>query len=89
MKRLLFRESEVQPLLVILEDLHTIDPDTQALIDGLVDSLPTGADSVSSSAIDPSTGTAGAARRTTTQIRMNPLAPPERVGIAGRARRHR
>ena len=41
MRRLLFRESEVQPLLVILEDLHTIDPDTQALIDGLVDSLPT------------------------------------------------
>ena len=40
-KRLLFRESEVQPLLVILEDLHTIDPDTQALIDGLIDSLAT------------------------------------------------
>jgi class 3 adenylate cyclase/tetratricopeptide (TPR) repeat protein len=40
-KRLLFRESEVQPLLIMLEDLHTVDPDTQALIDGLVDSLPT------------------------------------------------
>jgi class 3 adenylate cyclase/tetratricopeptide (TPR) repeat protein len=40
-KRLLFRESEVQPVMLILEDLHTVDPDTQALIDGLVDSLPT------------------------------------------------
>jgi class 3 adenylate cyclase/tetratricopeptide (TPR) repeat protein len=40
-KRLLFRESETQPLLIVLEDLHSIDPETQALIDGLVDSLPT------------------------------------------------
>lgn len=39
-KQLLFRESEVQPLLVILEDLHAIDPDTLALLNGLVDSLP-------------------------------------------------
>jgi predicted ATPase len=40
-KRLLFRESETRPLLVIIEDLHSIDPETKALIDGLVDSLPT------------------------------------------------
>ena len=39
-KQLLFRESERQPLLVVLEDLHSIDPETQVLIDGLVDSLP-------------------------------------------------
>jgi predicted ATPase len=39
-KQLLFRESDVQPLLVIVEDLHAIDPDTQALLNGLVDSLP-------------------------------------------------
>ncbi|MBI5322924.1 adenylate/guanylate cyclase domain-containing protein [Bradyrhizobium sp.] len=39
-KRLLFRESEVQPLLLVFEDLHSIDPETQALIDGLVDGLP-------------------------------------------------
>jgi class 3 adenylate cyclase/tetratricopeptide (TPR) repeat protein len=39
-RRLLFRESESQPLVVVLEDLHNIDPETQALIDGLVDSLP-------------------------------------------------
>jgi class 3 adenylate cyclase/tetratricopeptide (TPR) repeat protein len=41
-KRLLLRESQEQPLLLIFEDLHWTDPETQALLDGLVDSLPTG-----------------------------------------------
>ncbi len=40
-KRLVLRESQVQPLLVIFEDLHWIDAETQALLDGLVESLPT------------------------------------------------
>jgi class 3 adenylate cyclase/tetratricopeptide (TPR) repeat protein len=40
-KRLLLRESQVQPLLVVFEDLHWIDAETQALLDGLVESLPT------------------------------------------------
>ncbi len=40
-KRLLLRESHVQPLVVIFEDLHWIDGETQALLDGLVESLPT------------------------------------------------
>jgi predicted ATPase/class 3 adenylate cyclase len=39
-KRLLLRESEVQPLLLVCEDLHWIDSETQALLDTLVDSLP-------------------------------------------------
>jgi class 3 adenylate cyclase/tetratricopeptide (TPR) repeat protein len=38
-KRLLLRESQVQPLLVVFEDLHWIDSETQALLDSLVDSL--------------------------------------------------
>ena len=38
-KRLLFGESMTQPLLLVLEDLHSIDPESQALIDGLVDGL--------------------------------------------------
>src|SRR3989449_377170 len=38
-KRLLLREAQEQPLLLILEDLHWIDAETQALLDGLVDSL--------------------------------------------------
>ncbi len=39
-KRLLLRESEMQPLLLVLEDMQSIDPETQALIDGIVDGLP-------------------------------------------------
>ena len=40
-KRLLLRESQVQPLLVVIEDLHWIDSETQALLDSLIESLPT------------------------------------------------
>jgi predicted ATPase len=40
-KRLLLRESQGQPLLVVFEDLHWIDAETQALLDDLVESLPT------------------------------------------------
>ncbi len=40
-KRLLLRESQAQPLIVMLEDLHWIDTETQALLDSLVESLPT------------------------------------------------
>ena len=38
-KRLLLRESQVQPLLLVIEDLHWIDSETQALLDSLVESL--------------------------------------------------
>jgi class 3 adenylate cyclase/tetratricopeptide (TPR) repeat protein len=41
LKRLLLRESQVQPLLLVFEDLHWIDSETQALLDSLVESLPT------------------------------------------------
>src|SRR5574341_1291537 len=40
-KRLLLRESQVQPLLLVFEDLHWIDTETQALLDTLLESLPT------------------------------------------------
>jgi class 3 adenylate cyclase/tetratricopeptide (TPR) repeat protein len=40
-KRLLLRESQARPLLVIFEGLHWIDAETQALLDNLVESLPT------------------------------------------------
>jgi class 3 adenylate cyclase/tetratricopeptide (TPR) repeat protein len=38
-KRLLLREAREQPLLVIFEDLHWVDSETQALLDTLVESL--------------------------------------------------
>ncbi len=40
-KRLLIREAQVQPLLVVFEDLHWIDTETQTLLDSLVEVLPT------------------------------------------------
>ena len=40
-KRLLLRESQVQPLVLVFEDLHWIDSETQSLLDSLVASLPT------------------------------------------------
>src|SRR5687768_14329496 len=40
-KRLLLRECQMQPLLVVFEDLHWIDSETQAVLDSLVESLPT------------------------------------------------
>jgi predicted ATPase len=40
-KRLLQRESQVQPLCLVFEDLHWIDSETQAFLDSLVESLPT------------------------------------------------
>jgi class 3 adenylate cyclase/tetratricopeptide (TPR) repeat protein len=39
-KRVLLREAQIQPLLVLFEDLHWIDGETQALLDSLVESLP-------------------------------------------------
>jgi predicted ATPase len=41
LKRLLLRESQVQPLLLVFENLHWIDAETQTFLDGLVESLPT------------------------------------------------
>jgi class 3 adenylate cyclase/tetratricopeptide (TPR) repeat protein len=41
LKRLLIRESQVQPLLLVCEDLHWIDAETQALLDSLVETLRT------------------------------------------------
>jgi predicted ATPase len=38
-RHLLLREARDQPLLLIFEDLHWIDGETQALLDGLVESL--------------------------------------------------
>src|SRR5262249_53802420 len=41
LKRVLLRESQVQSLLLVFEDLHWIDTETQALLDTLVERLPT------------------------------------------------
>jgi class 3 adenylate cyclase/tetratricopeptide (TPR) repeat protein len=41
LKRVLLGETQEQPLLLVCEDLHWIDTETQALLDSLVESLPT------------------------------------------------
>ena len=41
LKRVLLRESQEHPLLLVFEDLHWIDAETQALLNSLVESLPT------------------------------------------------
>jgi tetratricopeptide (TPR) repeat protein len=40
-KQLLLREAREQPLLIIFEDLHWMDGETQTFLDGLIESLPT------------------------------------------------
>ena len=39
-KRLLIRETQVQPVVAMFEDLHWIDNETQAFLDSLVEALP-------------------------------------------------
>jgi predicted ATPase len=40
LKRVLLRESQAQLLLLVFEDLHWIDAETQAVLDSLVEGLP-------------------------------------------------
>jgi predicted ATPase len=40
LKRVLLRESLMQPVLLVFEDLHWVDAETQALLDSLAESLP-------------------------------------------------
>ena len=39
-RRVLFQESRRQPLLIVVEDLHWVDSETQIVLDTLVESLP-------------------------------------------------
>jgi class 3 adenylate cyclase/tetratricopeptide (TPR) repeat protein len=39
-RRLFVRESHARPLVLVVEDLHWIDAESQAVLDGLVESLP-------------------------------------------------
>jgi class 3 adenylate cyclase/tetratricopeptide (TPR) repeat protein len=73
-KRLLFRESAAQPLLVVVEDLHAIDPETQVLIDALVDSLPT-ARFLLLVSYRPGYSHKWGSKTYYTRVRIDPLAP--------------
>ena len=41
LRRLIVRESQLQPVCLVVEDLHWIDSETHSLLDRLIDSLPT------------------------------------------------
>jgi class 3 adenylate cyclase/tetratricopeptide (TPR) repeat protein len=41
LRRMLMRESQIQPLCLVFEDLHWVDAETQGLLDALVEGLPT------------------------------------------------
>ena len=74
LKHLLLRESQVQPVCLMFEDLHWIDAETQALLDGLWrGSRRLG--SCSSTTV-PSTSMAGARRRTTPSSGSTHCPPP-------------
>jgi predicted ATPase len=75
LKRLLLRESQVQPLLVVFEDLHWIDSETHAFLDSLVESLPT-AQMLLLVNYRPEYNHGWGSKTYYTQLRLDPL-PPE------------
>jgi class 3 adenylate cyclase/tetratricopeptide (TPR) repeat protein len=81
-KRLLLRESQVQPLLVVFEDLHWIDSETQALLDALVESLPT-ARLVLLVNYRPEYQHPWGSRTYYTQLRLDPLEPETAEELLG------
>ena len=74
LKRLLLRESQVQPLLLVFEDLHWIDSETQAFLDSLVESIPT-AQILLLVGYRPEYQHGWASRSHYTQLRLDPLPP--------------
>jgi predicted ATPase len=78
LKRILLRESRVQPLLLVFEDLHWIDSETQALLDSLVQSLST-SQLLLLVNYRPEYQHAWGSKALYTQLRLDPL-PPESAG---------
>ena len=74
-KRLFLRESQAQPLLLVFEDLHWIDSETQALLDSLLESLPS-ASILLAVSYRPEYHHGWGSKTFYRQIRIDPL-PPE------------
>src|SRR3989442_4971201 len=73
-RHLLLRESRVQPLVVVFEDLHWIDSESQAVLDRLMESLP-GARLLLLVNYRPEYQHGWSNKTYYTQLRMDPLAP--------------
>jgi tetratricopeptide (TPR) repeat protein len=80
LKRVLLRESQGQPLLLVFEDLHWIDAETQALLDSLVESLPT-ARLLLLVNYRPEYQHGWGAKTYYTQLRLDPLPPVSVEGL--------
>jgi predicted ATPase len=92
LKRVLLRESQVQPLLLVFEDLYWIDLETQALLDSLAESLPT-ARMLLLVNYRPEYHHGWGSKTFYTQLRLDPL-PPASAGellhaLLGEAAHHR
>jgi class 3 adenylate cyclase/tetratricopeptide (TPR) repeat protein len=74
LRRLVLRESEAQPLCLVLEDLHWIDFQTQECLDGLVESLP-GARILLLVNYRPEYRHAWEGKGAYVEVRIDPLAP--------------
>jgi class 3 adenylate cyclase/tetratricopeptide (TPR) repeat protein len=79
-KRLLLRESQVQPLLLVFENLHWIDAETQAFLDGLVESLPA-ARLLLLVNYRPEYEHGWGQKTSYTQLRLDPLPPASAEGL--------
>ncbi len=81
-KRLLLRESQAQPVLVVVEDLHWVDSESQALLDGLVESLPVTRFLLLVN-YRPEYQHSWGSRTYYTQLRMDPLPPASAEELLG------
>jgi tetratricopeptide (TPR) repeat protein len=80
LKRLVLRESQVQPVLLVCENLHWIDTETQAFLESLVDSLPT-ARLLCLVNYRPEYQHSWGSKTYYTQIRIDPLPPTSAEGL--------
>jgi class 3 adenylate cyclase/tetratricopeptide (TPR) repeat protein len=81
-KHLLFRESQAQPLLLVFEDLHWLDAETQAVLDSMVESLAT-ARLLLLVNYRPEYQHRWASKTFYTQIRLDPLLPESAEELLG------
>jgi transcriptional regulator with AAA-type ATPase domain/tetratricopeptide (TPR) repeat protein len=72
LRRVMVRESLVRPLVIVVEDVHWIDADTQVAIDGLIDIIPS-ARILVVLAYRPEYAHAWTGKTFYTQLRVDPL----------------
>jgi tetratricopeptide (TPR) repeat protein len=80
LKHLVIGESQVQPVLLVFEDLHWIDAETQALLESLVESLPT-ARLLLLVNYRPEYQHGWGSKTYYTQLRLDPLAPASAAAV--------